>query len=529
MEEDSKIIDLLYKREEQALIELSEKYGTACKRIAGNILKNHRDAEECVNDTYLAVWNTIPPKNPNPLRAYIFRIIRNISIAKYHENTCIKRNSYYDVALQELENCLMAVMTVEQEMEANELSDLLDGFLETLDKRSRIMFVRRYWYSDSISDLAERFQISNNNVSVRLSRIRGKLKRYLKKEGVRSMRKKDITDAIGNINDRYIEEAADFQRKKKRTGKSSILQKSVAAAASFILVFILSVSTLVAADFSPAYEFLYTLSPSAAQKLKPVSMISEDNGIKIEVISAYVESGEAKILISVQDLEEDRIDETTDLFDSFSINTSFDCSSSCENIKYDAETETAVFLISISQWDKYDIADEKITFSVREILSNKETYEGSISTLNLDKNSGSVKIFTPYSVLGGSGANSEKYMEDFQALVSQGDINSPVSGVALTAIGYVGEKLHIQIRYDSALETDNHGYVYLKNSDGDVLDCEASISFFTDEGEKDMYSEYIFDLSDKNVSDYVIYGKFTTSNMHIKGKWSVTFPLEKVR
>ena len=131
------------------------------------------------------------------------------------------------------------------------------------------------------------------------------------------MRKKDISDAIGNINDRYIEEAADFQRKKKRTGKSSILQKSVAAAASFILVFILSVSTLVAADFSPAYEFLYTLSPSAAQKLKPVSMISEDNGIKIEVISAYVESGEAKILISVQDLEEDRIDETTDLFDSF--------------------------------------------------------------------------------------------------------------------------------------------------------------------------------------------------------------------
>ena len=89
----------------------------------------------------------------------------------------------------------------------------------------------------------------------------------------------------------------------------------------------------------------------------------------------------------------------------------------------------------------------------------------------MDKNSGSVKIFTPYSVLGGSGANSEKYMEDFQALVSQGDINSPVSGVALTAIGYVGEKLHIQIRYDSALETDNHGYVYLKNSESYFLIC----------------------------------------------------------
>ena len=130
MEEDSKIIDLLYKREEQALIELSEKYGTACKRIAGNILKNHRDAEECVNDTYLAVWNTIPPKNPNPLRAYIFRIIRNISIAKYHENTCIKRNSYYDVALQELENCLMAVMTVDRKWKQMNCRIYLTAFLK---------------------------------------------------------------------------------------------------------------------------------------------------------------------------------------------------------------------------------------------------------------------------------------------------------------------------------------------------------------------------------------------------------------
>ena len=94
------------------------------------------------------------------------------------------RNWSTKKAKQEIANIKNKKLSVEQEMEANELSDLLDGFLETLDKRSRIMFVRRYWYSDSISDLAERFQISNNNVSVRLSRIRGKLKRYLKKEGV---------------------------------------------------------------------------------------------------------------------------------------------------------------------------------------------------------------------------------------------------------------------------------------------------------------------------------------------------------
>lgn len=183
MLEDSKIIELFFARIEQAIVELSEKYGTVCNRIARNILKNDLDAEECVNDTYLAAWNTIPPQKPAPLRTYIFRIVRNIAIAKYHSNTSIKRNSYYDVALEELENCLITSATVEQEISAKELSQQIDSFLDTLDKASRVMFVRRYWYSDSISDLAEYFQVSNNNVSVRLSRTRDKLKKYLKKEG----------------------------------------------------------------------------------------------------------------------------------------------------------------------------------------------------------------------------------------------------------------------------------------------------------------------------------------------------------
>ena len=161
MLEDSIIIELFFARVEQAIVELSAKYGTVCSRIARNILKNDLDAEECVNDTYLAVWNTIPPQKPDSLRAYIFRIVRNIAIAKYHANTSEKRNSYYDVALAELENCLTTSVTVEQEITAKELSQQIDCFLDTLDKESRVMFVRRYWYSDSISALAERFQTSN--------------------------------------------------------------------------------------------------------------------------------------------------------------------------------------------------------------------------------------------------------------------------------------------------------------------------------------------------------------------------------
>lgn len=183
MLEDGKIIELFFARAEQAIAELSAKYGAACGRIARNILKNDLDAEECVNDTYLAAWNTIPPQKPEPLRTYIFRIVRNISITKYHANTSAKRNSYYDAALEELENCLRASSAVEQEIAASELSRQIDRFLATLDEESQMLFVRRYWYSDSISDLAARFHTSNNNVSVRLSRIRNKLKIYLQKEG----------------------------------------------------------------------------------------------------------------------------------------------------------------------------------------------------------------------------------------------------------------------------------------------------------------------------------------------------------
>lgn len=181
--EDSRIIDLFYERSEQAIVELSKKYGAVCNRVAGNILRNSLDAEECVNDAYLGAWNTIPPRRPEPLLTYICQIVRNLSITKYHANTAVKRNSFYDAALDELEECLASMETVETEAAARELSELLDRFLETLDRENRIMFVRRYWYSDSVSSIAEAFHMSSNSVSARLSRIRRKLKKFLQKEG----------------------------------------------------------------------------------------------------------------------------------------------------------------------------------------------------------------------------------------------------------------------------------------------------------------------------------------------------------
>lgn len=181
--DDNKIIALFFERSEQAIEALSEKYGVLCSQIAWNILNDRQDAEECVNDAYLGAWNTIPPQKPNPLRAYICRIVRNLAIARYHANTAQKRNSHYDTALEELAYCLESPDTIESALHAKELSHLLDRFLDGLEPKHRVMFVRRYWYAESVETLGKRFRMRPNSVSVTLLRIRGKLRKFLVKEG----------------------------------------------------------------------------------------------------------------------------------------------------------------------------------------------------------------------------------------------------------------------------------------------------------------------------------------------------------
>jgi RNA polymerase sigma-70 factor (ECF subfamily) len=182
--DDSQIIDLFFERSEQAIIELSNKYGKVCSKVSLNILNNKLDAEECINDAYLSVWNNIPPQNPSPLLTYVCRIVRNLSIKKYHKNTAFKRNSYYDIAFEELEDCIPSLNSIDRDYNAKELAKIIDDFLDTLDKDNRVMFVRRYWFSDSLSELSKMFEITEHNASVRLSRIRGRMKKYLIKRGV---------------------------------------------------------------------------------------------------------------------------------------------------------------------------------------------------------------------------------------------------------------------------------------------------------------------------------------------------------
>lgn len=179
MIEDEKIIELFFERSEQAIRELDNKYGKVCHALSYNIVNNRQDAEECVNDAYMGAWNTIPPAKPDPLRAYICKIVRNISLKCYYRREAAKRNSTYEIAMQELEPYLSAPETVEAEMETKELARIIESFLDTLTVENRIIFMRRYAYLDAYSDIAACVGLSEKNVSVRLTRIRQRLKEYL--------------------------------------------------------------------------------------------------------------------------------------------------------------------------------------------------------------------------------------------------------------------------------------------------------------------------------------------------------------
>ena len=181
---DERIIELFFARSERGIEELDTKYGATCHRIAQNILGNKEDAEECVNDAYLGVWNSIPPKKPNLLSAFLFKILRNLSITRYHANTAQKRNSFYDIALDELEETISTEESIEKECSQKELTNAIEGFLDTLTRENRVIFVCRYWFSESYTEIAKRTGLTEKNISVRLTRIREKMKKHLSERGI---------------------------------------------------------------------------------------------------------------------------------------------------------------------------------------------------------------------------------------------------------------------------------------------------------------------------------------------------------
>ena len=182
--DDAKIVQLYWDRNEQAIPATADKYGNYCASIAKNILGNHEDAEECVNDTYLNAWNSMPPHRPSILSTFLGKITRNLSLNRYKHNTADKRGGgQATVVLDEIAEFVSDTDSVEQEIDRKELVKALDDFLDRLPANKKNIFVCRYWYFDSISDIAIRFGITENNVSVTLNRLRLKLHNYLLERG----------------------------------------------------------------------------------------------------------------------------------------------------------------------------------------------------------------------------------------------------------------------------------------------------------------------------------------------------------
>lgn len=179
MMDDEKIIELFFQRDQQAIRELDIKYGKILHNLSYHIVNSRTDAEECINDAYLGAWNAIPPAHPNPLLSYMVKVVRNISLKVYWSKQAAKRNSTYTIAMQEIEACITDQKTVEDEIEAKELACIIEEFLDTLTVKERVIFMRRYAYMDTYAEIAKRVGISEKNISVRLTLIRQKMKKYL--------------------------------------------------------------------------------------------------------------------------------------------------------------------------------------------------------------------------------------------------------------------------------------------------------------------------------------------------------------
>ena len=180
--EDEKIVALYWERNENAVRETEIKYGKYCYTVAYNILRSHEDSEECVNDTWSGAWNAMPPQKPTKLQGFLARITRNIAIDRYRRDGAQKRSAEVESAIDEYWECIPnGDAPIEDEVA---LKHAINGFLATLDTRTRVIFMRRYWYSMSVAEIADGMRLSENHINVILHRTRSKFKDYLTKKGL---------------------------------------------------------------------------------------------------------------------------------------------------------------------------------------------------------------------------------------------------------------------------------------------------------------------------------------------------------
>lgn len=326
----------------------------------------------------------------------------------------------------------------------------------------------------------------------------------------------------------------------KSPQKTKMIFRNPVIIAAMVIICIFTAIPALAANIPFINQLMYQVSPSIAQFFTPIKLSCEDNGVKMEVVSTYIHDGTAEIYITMQDLTGNRIDETTDLFDSYSINRSFSSEATCMYVGYEEDTKTATFLITITEYGGHKIKGNKITFSVREFISDKKVYgdkyifddryviEGIPLNINLSNISDTPSTMPMLMKYGGGGSgNYDLFKNNPIVLVPSESINFSVDGIDISGIGYIDGMLHIQTFIENYSKNDNHGYFYFKNNEGEIIHDIYNVGFNEYiNGERVRYEEYVFDIPQLELENYKIYGYFVTSNSFTQGNWKVTFPLK---
>lgn len=304
-------------------------------------------------------------------------------------------------------------------------------------------------------------------------------------------------------------------------GRDSRHKKFVKAGVVFaaFLICLLAVTPALAAGTPAGYELLYLLSPKTAQRFKPVQKTAVDQGIEVSVVSAYVHEDTAQALISVRDTTSDRLDDTIDLYDSYDFKTGFDSIGTCDQVDYDAQTKTALFLVTMSSMNSKDlITGEKITFTLQTLLSGKEEALG-------------VPVQVDWSMIPETVETETADPYEETVLIPGETMLAPYEGFYVTGIGYVEGKLHVQLYTPGRNKYDDHAFLYLQDENGERTEGDLmyrggyNASDANDERRAD-YIDYAFGVPQSELEKYTLFGDFYCAKTRVDGYWSITFPLE---
>lgn len=364
---------------------------------------------------------------------------------------------------------------------------------------------------------------------------------------------KDMMDEIRpseNLREKILleeREAAYWRRQKEMYGRKRRWSGTVKFSAGFCAACLFMFLFLpVLADGIPgAYQLLYRISPKTAWLFKPVQESCEKNGIRMEVISAYVRSGTAEIYIAMEDLESDRIDATIDLYQSYSIYGSFSVVGGCQLVEYEEKSGRALFLITLTLMEGQPIDGEKITFAVGKFVSHMQEYTNVSIPADLDAADRSPEFVSEWINGRGYGAGWTEDMEvvphdDIRVLppagkdagnviVAEGADGQkvPLEGMELTSIAYADGRLHVQMRTEDMFRNDNHGFIRLTDENGRETDYVYYVSYKKKEGDSfTRYDEFVFAVAEEELADLSLSAHLWVTGNYTEGPWEVTIKLE---